>query len=78
MNLNIHRLLVAVGLLVFWAPAHAYIDPGTGSALIAALVAAFAAVYTTIKLYWHRFVGFFSSKSDEEEERNSGDEAKER
>ena len=64
MNTKLERLLLASGLLIFLAPAHAYIDPGTGSALIAALVAAFAAIYTAVKLYWHRFVGMFGSKND--------------
>lgn len=75
MNLKLDQFLVAAGLLIVWVPAHAYIDPGTGSALIAALVAAFAAIYTTVKLYWHRFVGMFGSKSDKDEPTPGDNEA---
>ncbi|MCP5184161.1 MAG: hypothetical protein H6993_09375 [Pseudomonadales bacterium] len=41
-------------------PSYAYLDPGTGSALIQGLIATVAAVGVTLKLYWHRFVGLFS------------------
>ena len=51
--------------------AFAYLDPGTGSALIQGLIAAVAAVGVTIKLYWHRIIGFFGSakpKNDQDVE----------
>lgn len=41
--------------------AFAYLDPGTGSALIQGVIAAVAAVGVTVKLYWHRIIGFFGS-----------------
>ncbi len=75
MNSKLDQVLIAGGLLILWAPAHAYIDPGTGSALIAALVAAFAAIYTTAKLYWHRFVGLFGSKNEKDKPIPSDGEA---
>lgn len=46
-------------------PAHAYLDPGTGSALIQGVIAAIAAVGVTLKLYWHRIKRFFTSRRDE-------------
>ena len=73
MRSNIRRLLIMSGLLLCWIPAHAYIDPGTGSALIGGVVAAFAAIvaftklyWHRFKLYWHRFIGLFSRKKNEE------------
>lgn len=71
------RLGIACVLLIGSAPAFAYIDPGTGSALIQGLIAAIAAVSITAKLYWHRIVNFISrkkkadqpSESDSEKER---------
>jgi hypothetical protein len=47
-------------------PAHAYIDPGTGSALIQGLIAATAAVGITLKLYWHRIVAFIGRRKSKE------------
>lgn len=66
MRSNIRRLLIISSLLLCWIPAHAYIDPGTGSALIGAVAAAFAAIVAFTKLYWHRFIGLFSRKKNED------------
>jgi len=41
------------------ASAHAYLDPATGSALIQGLIAVVAGLLFTLKLYWHRLLGFF-------------------
>ncbi len=60
------RLILSSILLMCWVPAHAYIDPGTGSALIQGLVAAIAAVGVTLKLYWHRIVKFGRRKKDKD------------
>jgi hypothetical protein len=39
--------------------AYAYLDPGTGSALLQGVLAALAAIAVTAKLYWHRLLLFF-------------------
>jgi hypothetical protein len=39
-----------------------YLDPGTGSMLMAAFVGGFAGVFVLVKMYWHRFLGVFSKK----------------
>lgn len=59
-------LLIAV---FAYAPATAlaYIDPGTGSVLIQGIIAAVAAVGVTLKLYWHRIIGFFRRKNRDTE-----------
>lgn len=50
-------LLVALGLT--WAlPAHAYLDPGTGSMILQGAIAALAAAAFTIKTYWYRIRAF--------------------
>lgn len=43
------------------APAHAYLDPGTGSMLLQGIIGAFLAVGVTLRLYWHRIKGLFRS-----------------
>ena len=48
--------LVANQLLV--NVAYAYLDPGTGSALLQGVLAALAAIVVTAKLYWHRLLRF--------------------
>ena len=50
--------------------AYAYLDPGTGSALIQGVLAALAAIVVTAKLYWHRLLRFFGirkTKKDPEQ-----------
>jgi hypothetical protein len=62
-------LLVSVSL-----PAYAYIDPGTGSLIIQAIIGAVAAIGVTIKIFWHRLKIFFSggSKKGEKEKKQTG------
>ena len=38
---------------------YAYLDPGTGTLIIQALVGALAATITTISIYWQKFKLFF-------------------
>jgi len=47
-------------------PAFAYLDPGTGSALIQGLIASIAALGLTLKVYWHRVIGFFGLRRKSE------------
>ena len=51
-------------ILLFSTPAYAYIDPGTGSIIIAALVGAFSTGFFYIKNYWTKLKNFFSKKKD--------------
>jgi len=55
LNSNIF-VAIATSLTVgAWAlPAHAYLDPGTGSMLIQGIIGAIAAVGVALKLYWHK------------------------
>jgi hypothetical protein len=40
----------------------AYLDPGSGSALVSAIIAAVAALGVTLKLYWHRLLRILGLK----------------
>jgi len=60
-NLKLMTLLSALCVLVFFTkPAHAYIDPGTGSVLLQVLLGAAAIV---IGIVWHRLKLLFSRVS---------------
>ncbi len=39
-------------------PAHAYIDPSTGSYILQILVAGFLGAMFALKVFWHRIVAF--------------------
>ena len=38
----------------FISDAYAYLDPGTGSVIIQAVIGAIAAVLITLKIYWYK------------------------
>jgi len=64
------QLLIALcfvlGLTVFGTQsAHAYIDPGSGSAMISIVIGAFVAVGLAIKTFWYKITGIFTGKSAE-------------
>ena len=42
--------------------AYAYLDPGTGSAILSALIAAFAATLVTVRNYWNALKQFCVKK----------------
>ena len=43
-----------------------YLDPGSGSVILQALVGGFAAVAVTAKLWWRRVTGIFRRDQDED------------
>ncbi len=49
-------LLNFISLLLTVSSAHAYIDPGSGSIILQALIAALAAGTVFIKIYWHKLL----------------------
>ena len=65
-NRRVPILPIVIGLAVLaWAgPAFAYIDPGTGSAILQGILAALAAIALTAKLYWHRLLKFLGLRKD--------------
>ena len=48
-------------------PAHAYLDPGTGSILLQMLLGGVAGGIVIIKLYWHRLTSFFKRDQKDSE-----------
>ena len=54
-------LTAVVLLIVFSAPANAYIDPGSGSYMLQILLAGILAAVYSIKLSWHRLKSFAAS-----------------
>lgn len=52
-------VLVLVACLSIASPAHAYLDPGTGSMLVSALIGVAAAVALALKMFWYRVAGLF-------------------
>ena len=47
---------------LFISSAHAYIDPGTFSIVLQAIIGAIAAAGVTVKIFWYKFKSFFKKK----------------
>jgi hypothetical protein len=86
--MGIRRLGYAAcyGLVIFVVtatPAFAYLDPGSGSAILQGILAAVVAVGITAKLYWHKILVFlkirkkteFLEKKSESGINSAGDES---
>lgn len=52
-------VFLSLGMLA--EPAWAYLDPGTGSMIISAIVGLFATVGLAVKTYWYKIKAFFRS-----------------
>ena len=65
MKINI-KLFLAFTLIAFMAqPAFAYIDPGSGSAIMSVIIGFFVAIGVLIKTFWYKikiFFGFTKAK----------------
>lgn len=67
-RINRRRAYHLIGLSAVFAglagPAHAYIDPGTGSILMQMIVAGLAAGGSVVGIYWSRLRSLFSRRRD--------------
>ncbi len=52
--------LIIAALLVSERSAYAYLDAGTGSMILQAILAGVAGAVVLVKVFWQRFVAFFS------------------
>jgi hypothetical protein len=59
-SLHVIALLLTISLVTA-RPAHAYLDPGTGSYILQLLIAALLGVLFAIKMFWLRIKAFFSN-----------------
>jgi hypothetical protein len=54
---NFIGIMVIIAIFIA-TPAYAYLDPGTGSAILQGILGALAAVAVVTKLYWYRILRF--------------------
>ena len=66
-------IITSLALLLFLNnKAYAYLDPGTGSIILQALLGAIAAGATWCSMYWQKIKNFFNKKDKKEDiEKNS-------
>jgi hypothetical protein len=53
---------VIAACLAVASPAEAYLDPGTGSMLLSAVIGVAAAVGLAVKMFWYRLIGLIRGK----------------
>ncbi len=51
--------LFFVLIILYPSTSYAYLDPGTGSILLQAILGAIAAGFMTINIWWQKFKSFF-------------------
>ena len=63
--IHIYNFLITLFFFstIFITEAHSYIDPGTGSIILQAIIGGIAALGFTIKLYWYKIKSFFKKKN---------------
>ena len=65
-KLFVVAMALAVTLpLVVIRPAHAYIDPGTGSIILQSLIGGLVAAVFVARLYWEKIKSFFRKQAPE-------------
>jgi len=69
------RTVLCFAVLVWLTPAsaHAYIDPGSGSAIMSAIIGFFVVIGLTIKSFWYKIKSFFTGGSKENNDVGSDD-----
>lgn len=68
-------LILLFAAVLFARPAHAYLDPSTGSMIVTALVGLFASIALAVKTYWYRLKSLFrggKKKHDTDDARPAG------
>ena len=53
------KIIIFLSFFFLTTNAHAYLDPGTGSIILQAIVGAFAAFFTSIYIFWNKVKNFF-------------------
>ena len=56
--------LAIIWLLIAATPAHAYLDPSTGSMILSAIVGLIATLSLALKTYWYRLRGLFRRRDE--------------
>jgi hypothetical protein len=66
------KLIFGSLMALLWTqPVMAYIDPGSGSAIMSAIIGLFVAIGVTGKTYWYKIKSIFTGKKSQQ---NSDDD----
>ena len=65
------KTLASIYFFFICSEAHAYLDPGTGSIIIQAILGAIAAFFTSIAIYWEKVKSFFKKSFKKKKKNNN-------
>lgn len=69
-------LLLIVMCSLYLVPAYAYLDPGSGSLIIQAILGGIAGLFVIVKIYWHRLIVWMKrSKGQNLKDQKNDDES---
>ena len=75
---NLLLSLTNVQIMSFLSQITAYIDPGTGSIIIQAIIGAVVGIGIAIKLFWHRILKFLGIRKGKTPDYTSLDQLKDK
>ena len=64
-RLPIFAVYLLIASLLFPSPAHAYLDPGTGSMIVQLVIGAVAVAGMTLKMYWRKIMDLFGHRPND-------------
>lgn len=62
--------IIFFSIFVFFQPAYAYLDPGSGSIILQGIIAGFVTIGVVAKLYWHRLLQFLGYRKNMDSNNN--------
>jgi len=65
--MKLEKFLAIFALLLVSSPSMAYIDPGSGSAIVSGIIGVFVAMGIAIKTYWYQLKGLLTRNQPEAE-----------
>ena len=70
------RIFITPLLMLMWQePAYGYIDPGSGSAIMSAIIGFFVAAGMLIKTYWYKLKSFFTGGAGKNQQDSANTDA---
>jgi len=60
---SIAAVVASIGVAAFHNDAQAYLNPGSGSIILQAIIAGFAVISVTVKIYWYRLKAFIKGET---------------
>lgn len=60
--MTMKKIILLIAAFTFSAPAFAYLDPGSGSAILSAIIGVIVAAGMAVKTYWYKIKSIFVKK----------------